>query len=159
MREHKYRAWNSREKVMVYEGILPFKDDIYQTDGSLFTKWDEDLKGIIMQYTNLKDSHNMKIYKDDIVEINYFLGFDGAALSPTSEVWMRAYGVVTFDPHRGWCAKLLRDYSNPTTKWYKGSMQDLRIYSTKKTNQFPERYQKIHIMGTIHTTPKLLEKL
>jgi uncharacterized phage protein (TIGR01671 family) len=79
MREIKFRAWDKKDNVMMYDvymrrvnmKLIDFKRSLEGVRWTVNIECDDI---ILMQYTNLKDSSNppKEIYEGDIVEIEYY---------------------------------------------------------------------------------------
>lgn len=77
MKEIKFRAWDKKEKVMLYniQSYLEHKDkNGNEYDGYFDWKFDDfiiDPNIKIMQFTGLRDKNNKEIYQDDIIKYSY----------------------------------------------------------------------------------------
>ena len=64
MREIKFRAWQTRDRVI---GFMNYKVDISYLGDSMVGS---DSSDILMQYTGIKDKNGKEIYEGDILEMN-----------------------------------------------------------------------------------------
>ena len=142
-REIKFRAWDKKNKKMLYpgnewydiccggvEGVLAIPHStVYDGVENKSKEW------IPMQYTGLKDKNGREIYEEDIVKFK-LLTRDGEN---------RGIGIVEWnDIERAWVVKVIKsDSGMPIWKYYLlGFIKD----------------EQLRVIGNIYENPELLEE-
>ena len=68
MREIKFRAWDTTDKKMYYDGLFIGLDGDYSFNPDLMPKKYNPLGFEVMQYTGLKDKNGKEIYCSDLIK-------------------------------------------------------------------------------------------
>lgn len=128
MREIKFRAWNEKNKEMIYNINLLFSNHL----NDCFEEYEEcGLK--IMQYTGLKDKNGKEIYEGDIIRTHF---------SFSHEVTQEPF-IIQWNKDKAMFEGVKQ---NPEQDEY------LRSFSF-----FPEQRFIYEVIGNIHENPELLE--
>lgn len=138
MREKKFRAWDKRDNKMVY-GISEMKK-----------LWDEDIDYLINdsdEWTGLKDKERTDIYEFDIVTEPYFSNVNPNDHNDNddNDDLERLY-VICYDSNQA-------RYKSVPISLYKANA------GNGGWTGYEVKYERIIVIGNIHATPELLEKV
>lgn len=142
MREIKFRAWNTEEKILIYflymhityDETLVF--DTFKESTYLDETFDRTTEFILMQYTGLRDKNDKEIYEGDILKCKW-------GQSNQEPVYQNR--IVSFNQDKN------------TFVW---TLQDKRDFENKWEGAFNQWNQdEIEVMGNIYENPKLLKEV
>lgn len=145
-REIKFRAWDDKNKKMIYPTGYYGNDLHWRIEGSNNGFWgifdgnkrlcgNADESGVLLQYTGLKDKNGKKIYEGDIVRcINLLTSFDGDVtynILPSAPTFI---GIVEFSD-TAFCIKKIKN----------------------KLITYNLLHYYLEVIGNIYENPELLE--
>ena len=137
MREVKFRAWHTLNKVMVYFDSAKLIEDAYQMQ-HLACLMRGDYGDVLMQFTGLKDKNGVDIYEGDIVCIRKNRFGVGR-----HEVWSIEYG-----------------YFGDANFYVQNNLNSGRLIEVGEDPYFsPDGFLEIplEVIGNIHENPELLK--
>lgn len=144
MNKIKFRAWNSKHKLMYYDRFdvctFPENEPIFETglnsNGELFAVYtliDEVEELELMQYIGIKDINDVEVYEGDIVKF-----MDCETISTESGIH-----------HEDFLNRGVIKYSEEETRFYVDGLESIdMIYFLDSDYE---------VIGNIYETPELLE--
>lgn len=87
MREIRFRAWDKNHKAMHFSDMAGI-DQLFD--------WVKRHGGAVMQFTGLKDSKNVRIYEDDIVESLFRMGEENRHLTSNKDNPFKRIGLINY---------------------------------------------------------------
>ncbi len=117
MREIKFRAWSKTYQRMLFVDVLNMTDDIltaHDADGETYTQPKPQEKGVLMQYTGLRDKNGKEIYEGDIIRRDVGPYFENFAIEWTEDI-CGEYGCIGWNltNHTAYCEVIGNIYENP----------------------------------------------